>query len=318
MKVGFIGLGTMGASMAYNCLQGGNEMVVHDIRRESATQHLEAGAVWAGLSPRGGRSDGNRVHVAARPDRGGGRGPGRGRHPRGHERRQGLLRPQHQHAHAHPPHPRAGRRPRRPRPRRAGQRRPARRGVAQSRHLGRAETRTCSTAASPCWTASATKPTTSAPSAAAQSPSWCTTAPATSCRRRWPRCSPWASRPAWSRWPCGRPVRKGAQGRRGTFEGLAEHLLPGNFDPPDFALRLARKDVDLAVGVGREYDVPMRLAQLTLQEMTEALNPRLGPPRLPRSHAAARGARRGGGARGRGPAQRRAGGGNGSRGRSTL
>ena len=67
-------------------------------------------------------------------------------------------------------------------------------------------------------------------------------------------------------------VRKGAQGRRGTFEGLAEHLLPGKFDPPDFALRLARKDVDLAVGVGREYDVPMRLAQLTLQEMTEALN----------------------------------------------
>ena len=46
-KVGFIGLGTMGASMAYNCLQGGNAMVVHDIRRESATQHLEAGAQWA-------------------------------------------------------------------------------------------------------------------------------------------------------------------------------------------------------------------------------------------------------------------------------
>ena len=27
MKVGFVGLGTMGSSMAYNCLQGGNEMV---------------------------------------------------------------------------------------------------------------------------------------------------------------------------------------------------------------------------------------------------------------------------------------------------
>jgi 3-hydroxyisobutyrate dehydrogenase len=67
-------------------------------------------------------------------------------------------------------------------------------------------------------------------------------------------------------------VRRGAQGRRGTFEGLAEHLLPGKFDPPDFALRLARKDVDLAVSVGREYDVPMRLANLTLQEMTEAMN----------------------------------------------
>ena len=46
-RVGFVGLGTMGSSMAYNCLQGGNEMVVHDLRRESATRHLEAGAVWA-------------------------------------------------------------------------------------------------------------------------------------------------------------------------------------------------------------------------------------------------------------------------------
>jgi 3-hydroxyisobutyrate dehydrogenase len=68
------------------------------------------------------------------------------------------------------------------------------------------------------------------------------------------------------------PVRRGAQGRRGTFEGLAEHLLPGQFDPPDFALRLARKDVDLAVAVGREYDVPMRLANLALAELTEAMN----------------------------------------------
>ena len=67
-------------------------------------------------------------------------------------------------------------------------------------------------------------------------------------------------------------VRRGAQGRRGSFEGLAEHLLPGTFDPPDFALRLARKDVDLAVSVGREYDVPMKLANLTLAEMTEAMN----------------------------------------------
>ena len=52
-------------------------------------------------------------------------------------------------------------------------------------------------------------------------------------------------------------VRRGALGRRGTFEGMPEHLLPGKFDPPDFALRFARKDVDLAVGVGREYDVLM-------------------------------------------------------------
>ena len=51
MKVGFIGLGTMGGSMAFNTIQGGHELVVHDIRRESATRHLEAGATWAD-SPR--------------------------------------------------------------------------------------------------------------------------------------------------------------------------------------------------------------------------------------------------------------------------
>ena len=37
-------------------------------------------------------------------------------------------------------------------------------------------------------------------------------------------------------------------------------------------MRLARKDVTLAVQVGREFDVPMRLANLTLEEMTEAMN----------------------------------------------
>ncbi len=67
-------------------------------------------------------------------------------------------------------------------------------------------------------------------------------------------------------------VRHGALGRRGVFDGLPNQFLPGEFDPPDFALRLARKDVTLAVEVGREYDVPMRLAHMTLEEMTEAMN----------------------------------------------
>ena len=53
---------------------------------------------------------------------------------------------------------------------------------------------------------------------------------------------------------------------------MAQNYLPGRFDPADFALRLARKDVALAVEVGREFDVPMRLANLTLAELTEALN----------------------------------------------
>jgi len=67
-------------------------------------------------------------------------------------------------------------------------------------------------------------------------------------------------------------VRFGALGRRGTFDGLTQQFLPGRFDPPDFALRLAHKDVTLAVEVGREFKVPMRLANMTLEEMTEALN----------------------------------------------
>ena len=67
-------------------------------------------------------------------------------------------------------------------------------------------------------------------------------------------------------------VRNGALGRRRTFDTLARNFLPGRFDPPDFALALARKDVTLACELGRENDVPMRLANLTLQEMTEAFN----------------------------------------------
>ena len=67
-------------------------------------------------------------------------------------------------------------------------------------------------------------------------------------------------------------VRQGAQGRRGAFERLADHFLIDSYDPPDFALRLARKDVDLACQVGRQYDVPMKLANLALAEMTEAIN----------------------------------------------
>ena len=47
MNIGFIGLGTMGGSMALNAIRGGHNLVVHDIRRESATPHLEMGAEWA-------------------------------------------------------------------------------------------------------------------------------------------------------------------------------------------------------------------------------------------------------------------------------
>ena len=67
-------------------------------------------------------------------------------------------------------------------------------------------------------------------------------------------------------------VRQGALGRRRTFDGLIDQFLPNSYDPPAFALRLAHKDVSLATQLGRELGVPMRLANLTLEEMTEALN----------------------------------------------
>ena len=67
-------------------------------------------------------------------------------------------------------------------------------------------------------------------------------------------------------------VRQGATGRRRTFDGLMDKFLPGVYDPPSFALRLGHKDVSLATTVGREVGVPMRLANMVLEELTEALN----------------------------------------------
>ncbi|MGB6105305.1 MAG: NAD(P)-dependent oxidoreductase [Pusillimonas sp.] len=66
-------------------------------------------------------------------------------------------------------------------------------------------------------------------------------------------------------------LRSGAMGRRRTFDSLASHFLSGNYDPPKFALRLAHKDVTLATDLGREVDVPMRIAQLTLEQMSAAI-----------------------------------------------
>ena len=51
MKVGFIGLGHMGAPMSRNVLAAGHDLVVHDMRPDAAARLLEAGASWAG-SPR--------------------------------------------------------------------------------------------------------------------------------------------------------------------------------------------------------------------------------------------------------------------------
>ena len=47
MKVGFIGLGLMGSSMALNLRKAGFAVTVSDLRRDAATAHLAAGCAWA-------------------------------------------------------------------------------------------------------------------------------------------------------------------------------------------------------------------------------------------------------------------------------
>lgn len=67
-------------------------------------------------------------------------------------------------------------------------------------------------------------------------------------------------------------IRQGAGGRRRTFESLSGSFMLGKFEPASFMLRLAHKDVTLATELGREMGVPMRLANLAREELTEAMN----------------------------------------------
>src|SRR6202050_5524888 len=48
---GFVGLGTMGGRMATNLQKAGFKLVVHDLHRQAASHHLNAGATW-GEAPR--------------------------------------------------------------------------------------------------------------------------------------------------------------------------------------------------------------------------------------------------------------------------
>ena len=56
-----------------------------------------------------------------------------------------------------------------------------------------------------------------------------------------------------------------------TFDRLAEHFLPGVYDPPAFTVRLAHKDMTLALQMAQECAVPMRVGRVALDELEEAM-----------------------------------------------
>ncbi|CAB3867781.1 NAD(P)-dependent oxidoreductase [Achromobacter piechaudii] len=67
-------------------------------------------------------------------------------------------------------------------------------------------------------------------------------------------------------------IRQGSLGRRRTFDGLIDEYLPANYDAPNAALRIVYKDVLLATELGRELGVPMRFSSLALADLQEAMN----------------------------------------------
>jgi 3-hydroxyisobutyrate dehydrogenase len=68
-----------------------------------------------------------------------------------------------------------------------------------------------------------------------------------------------------------RALRQGATGRKRTFDRLAEHFLPGVYDPPAFTVRLAHKDMTLALEMAGECGVPMKVGRIAFEELDEAM-----------------------------------------------
>ncbi len=271
MKVGFIGLGIMGASMASNLIKAGHELVVHDIKRDAAAPHLKAGAVWAD-TPRQ-VAEATEVVLTSLPgppemesvalgENGLLSGMAKGKvyfdlttnSPAVVRRVHAIF---------------------------------AEKGV----HLldapvsgGPSGARTRKLALWVGGDEAVFLKYRSVLDAVGDQPVHVGPIGAGSVTKLVHNCAGYAIQTALAEvftlgvkagveplalWQA---VRQGAGGRQRTFDRLPHQFFRGKYDPPNFALRLAHKDVTLATELGREQGVPMRVANLALADLTEALN----------------------------------------------
>ena len=271
MKVGFIGLGTMGGGIALNIRKAGHEVVVHDVREEAGARHIEAGCTWAG-SPRqvGEASEvvftslpgpGEVKHVALGPD-----GLIEGMAPgtawfdlstNAPATVRELYATFAEHGISMLDSPVSG-------------------GPAGAHNgtlaLWIGGERAVYERFKPVIDAIGDKPNyigeIGSGSIAKLVHNTAGYALNTALAEVF-TAGVKAGVPALALWSA---IRQGALGRMRIFDSLGGHFLQQHFDPPAFALKLAHKDVRLMTELAREVNVPMKLANITLEEMTEALN----------------------------------------------
>lgn len=268
MKVGFIGIGTMGASMALNVRKAGFELIVNDVRREAATPHLKAGAAWADSARKVAEAadvvftslPGPREIEAVAEELLAGMRKGAAWFDTS-TNSPTLVRQLHE--------------------------RFAARGIAMLDAPVSGGPAGAKSGKLALWVSgdrAAFDKHQAVLNAIGDQAAYIGPAGAGTVAKLVHNCAGFSMLAVFAEvfslgvkagveplalWAA---VRQGAFGRARTFDRLSEQFLPGKFDPPGFALKLALKDVMLATELGAELHVPLRIANLVRQELTEALN----------------------------------------------
>ena len=72
--------------------------------------------------------------------------------------------------------------------------------------------------------------------------------------------------------PLRKAIADGAVGQGLMLNYMVPNVVfKGDFDTPRFALKLARKDIGLASALGREFEVPLKIANLVEQDLVEGM-----------------------------------------------